>query len=416
METENLGKKVTLNRVGKIFGALIFLGLLNVSPTRAEEWFIQPSLKLNSFYDDNYRLSRQEKSPVFGVTMTGESKLGVLSENSSFIFDARADINRYDAESDIDNEIYYFNLNGYHNINEKHQIGLTGSYIMSNSIINEFDNSGLVQSLINLTSKMIEPSWTYQFTEKDSLRASYSYSETNYDEAQNSNLVSYFAHSASLNFSHQWNARTLLFTTLGVYQFEVPDFDRVTTSYSIQSGIRYNHSETWNSEFMIGGRWTEVESPAFIPVGPFLFPNGTDTTGAAGYVFLVSTTKKFETDSITASVLQDVRPSGNGDFLEFFKLSLAGEHRFNERLKFSLTASYSDQTSTSTRATNDFSDRTYYTVEPRLSWNFTQQASLMGGYRFRSQEFTSVDNGKSESNSVYLVFSYNWDKFTAPGL
>jgi hypothetical protein len=432
----NMSSHLLRNPLGKV---LLILALLPL-PLHAREWYAQPSTSLRTFYDDNLLLlNEDQKSDVFGATLSAKSKFGVRSEIYDFAGDARVDINRYDARDNIDSENFFFNGFGTYNLTDRNQLGLKGNYTIDNSLISEFDGSGLVQSLVDRTTWSIDPSWTYMLSERASLTGSYNHTDVSFEgNTSNNFLTSYVTDSATLNYSLQWTERLLWYSSVSALRFDVPQssfsqsgsfigpgtFETTSASisdmYTFQTGVRFNITETWDTELMAGGRWTEVEStqfqvfrPNFNPQVEILTsgdPNPQSSSGL-GYLLTAGTTKRFEKSSIGARFYQDVRPTANGVLQQYMGLTLDGEHRLTEYLKINLTASATQQTSAANEDQPTRFDRDAYSVEPKLSWLIDRQMTLSGGYRYRSQEFTANNSGIQESNSVYFQFNYQWDKF-----
>lgn len=441
---------------------LLILALLPL-PVHAREWYAQPSTSLRTFYDDNLQLRPDDdKFEVFGATFSAKSKFGVRSEVYDFAGDARVDINRYEARDNIDSENFFFNGFGTYNLTDRNQLGLKGNYTLDNSLLSEFDGSGLVQTLVERTTWSIDPSWTYMLSERASLTGSYNHTDVSFaDNASNNFLTSYVTDSATLNYSLQWTERLLWYTSASALRFDVPsstnqqtgvfrtlafDLDNggaltaigipaetdftsssITDMYTLQTGIRFNITETWDSELMVGGRWTDATSKSnqttsfgsvannFILLDPsqintIKISDDSSSTGL-GYLLTAGTTKRFEKSSIGARFYQDVRPTANGVLQQYMGLTLDGEHRLTEQLKLNLTASATQQTSAANENQPSRFDRDAYSVEPKLSWLIDRQMTLSGGYRYRTQEFTANNSGIQESNSVYFQFNYQWDKF-----
>lgn len=429
---------------------LLVLALLPIS-VHAREWYAQPSASLRTFYDDNLQLRpKNDEFEVFGATLSAKSKFGVRSEIYDIGGDARVDINRYEASDNIDSENFFFNGFSTYNLTARNQLGLKGNYTMDNSLLSEFDGSGLVQTLVERTTWSIDPSWTYMLSERASLTGSYNHTDVSFaDNASNNFLTSYVTDSATLNYSLQWTERLLWYSAVSALRFDVPETTSsvagtvqlpvsggsiivpgisdttsgsISDMYTFQTGVRFNITETWDTELMAGGRWTEVESTQYqvfrpspgIPISPITFGSTSpQSSSGLGYLLSAGTTKRFEKSSIGARFYQDVRPTANGVLQQYMGLTLDGEHRISEQLKLNLTASATQQTSAANEDVPSRFDRDSYMVEPKLSWLIDRQMTLSGGYRYRSQEFTgSPENaGLRESNSVYFQFNYQWDKF-----
>lgn len=408
----------------------------------AREWYAKPSASLRGFYDDNLMMLRSDQGQfgVFGGTFSAGSKFGMRTEASDVGVTAQAIINRY-SQTQIDNENYHFNFDSVSNVTERHQFALKGRYFLDNNIDQLFTEAELAQILVGRTNWSVEPSWTFRLTETESLIASYSHEEVEFEEIDLPWLNSYRTDMASLNYTNQWTERFQWFALASYLRFETPERpltnrvliggifpgEQVFTSssisemYSIETGFNYVHSETWTSNFMIGGRWTDSESFQQITTRPdradlnFLFlsdESTLQTDSSPGYLLSVGTNKQFERSSIGASFFQDVRPTAQGLLMQFTGITLTGDNQLTEHLKFSLNASATQQTTAGGDGEATQFDSDFISLEPSLSWQVNRQTTLAGGYRYRWQVFGFDALQARESNSVYLQLNYNWDPFT----
>jgi hypothetical protein len=56
--------------------------------------------------------------------------------------------------------------------------------------------------------------------------------------------------------------------------------------------------------------------------------------------------------------------------------------------------------------------RTYYSLEPGLSWSLSRWWSLDGSYRYRWQKYTDSSQ-TAQSNAVFVAVSYAWPRIAA---
>ncbi len=431
-----------------LLSAVLLIASMYSTMCDAREWYAKPSASLRGFYDDNLlmRRSEQGKFEVFGGTFSAGSKFGMRSETADVGVTAQAIINRYDAPTNIDNENYHFKLESSFNVTERNQFTLNGRYFIDNNIGTQFEETGLTQFLVERSTWAVQPNWTHRLSETESLILDYSHEEIDYEQNNTNFLQSYNTDMVSLNYTNQWTERLQWFVLASYLRFETPrnsfsnqvimpaviqgqsaPFSTTGTQeiatpslsdmYSFQIGLSYAHSETWTSNFMIGGRWTESERYQNVTLTPdlavfdtLLIPNPQNDS-SPGYLLSVGTNKQFERSSIGASFFQDVRPTSQGQLMQYTGITLTGDHKITEHLKFSLNASATQQSTAGGDEQNTRFDRDFISVEPKLSWRIDRQMTLAGGYRYRWQEF-SRDIQARESNSVYLQLNYNWDPFT----
>ena len=90
-------------------------------------------------------------------------------------------------------------------------------------------------------------------------------------------------------------------------------------------------------------------------------------------------------------------------------VSLGFNHKFTERLNFALDTVYT-RNETAGGVKNSGDTRTYYSIEPKLSWRASRWWTISGSYRYRAQEYTETDGGVADSNAVYLNVEYVWPR------
>jgi len=89
------------------------------------------------------------------------------------------------------------------------------------------------------------------------------------------------------------------------------------------------------------------------------------------------------------------------------KLNL--KRKLTERVNFSLNnVYYSNETAGGRTISGD--ERTYFSIEPKLSWRASRWWTITGSYRYRSQEYTESSDGVADSNAVYLNVRYVWPR------
>lgn len=94
-------------------------------------------------------------------------------------------------------------------------------------------------------------------------------------------------------------------------------------------------------------------------------------------------------------------------------VTLGLKHRINERLEFTLDGIYIENKSAG-GIVNAADSRTYYLIEPGLSWRISRWWTVTGSYRYRAQENRETNSGLADSNAFYINLQYIWPRPWSP--
>ena len=150
--------------------------------------------------------------------------------------------------------------------------------------------------------------------------------------------------------------------------------------------------------------------------GGFPVATGTDKgkTKTNGSVYSASITKRLEKGSLSAALSRTQIPDLNGRLLDSNQLRLNGVYRLTAMLQSSLGIQYSENETivnifgrdANNAVIQEESNRKekYFSITPRLSWQFLREWRLAGEYRYAKRK-DRLKNTASQ-NAVYLTLSY----------
>ena len=399
---------------------------------------------------------------AYGIISTAETVAGVQSDNYNVFFKGKVDVKKYFSDLDLDTEDFFLNLDARYDLDIRNTFRFSSRFSQESTITSELAVTGETQENVPRITWAIEPEWQHNLSETKHIVLSYSHEETTYEEDDSTTTESlnptsrysdYINDSVSLTFQHQWNEKLLNYITARWSRFAVPVRKSETDQYTVSGGLEYEISETWTASLMGGIRYTLTErdptvffkqSSIILNDGngnlfnvPILDGNGDpvivrDETlpfsdSQVGMVFSFATNKKFEKGHVGASYSRDTSPTGFGRLQTFDRFSVDFLYRITNHLDFILAGGVNVTKATADE--NEDRDRTYYHVRPQLRWQFNEQLSLSGGYRYRMEETTINDDrddgntnnsenriqktipDSTDSHSVFLSLRYEWDKF-----
>jgi len=414
----------------------------------AAEWSIEPSISLREEYNENIRFTESPHPGVWQSRLSPKLNLSSKTEVSEVSGSAQLNINQYAGDPQVEDRNDKFVKLFSRIASERNTWGMNLSYAQDSTAESERIATGVVQIRTQRSLRSLNPSWTRTLTERASLKLDYNFQDVKYEE--HINLNDYASQQAGASLQYQLTERdqvslsanysivdyseftnlypafiNVVFPSFGVVQFPGGGTDTIgnkSTTQSIQASVSHLFSETLRGNLSVGRRsiGTDIthhcngELGTTFPTTNIISCSGSDrdplvtfnsqTTGN-GYSFSTSLEKTFAAAKVSGFASREANPSGSG-LVETDKIGVS----LNKRLMEALTASF-DAVSYRTRFINVINPgSSYYTVEPKMSWRFTELWTLDTGYRYARYQPDSAANNATTSNAVYLNLTYNWLK------
>ena len=419
-------------RLSRWLPALLLLFAL---PAGAAEWLIEPTISLRGGYNDNIRLDTLPENAVWEKAITPSVRFGVAKEDRGLFGKAYASVRRFSGGSGInsssllDREDYHFDTDAYYATERNRFSGLV-NYTQDSTLDSELDQTG--QALSSRATRerfTLGPRWIHTLNETTQLDTSYNFTTVSYaDKEDFLRLVEYDYHQLSAALVRQLTPRIqgTLSTAYSSYQPET-GFDSDTTN--IQVGISRSFSETLSTSWLAGYR--ETTSDTLIATGFCIgadsgarFPGckggspvqtGTtkDDDTSSGSVFSASITKLLEKGELSANLSRQSNHSSDGELLDTTRLIVAGDYKFSEKLRSSLSIEYSNA-ETISRVSNILrkTDQDIFRVRPKIFWKWSQQWQLAAEYEYTEREDKDRFSGTATRNAFYLTLSYQQPKIS----
>ncbi|MEE9424019.1 MAG: hypothetical protein V3V18_03460 [Methylococcales bacterium] len=434
----------------------------------AREWFVTPRVSSQLIFDTNYRLRsnrdiedkldtiRNEARTIkpkdtIGGRLSAGAIVGSETENSDIHIRGNVDFNRFTIDNFNSTNVFLY-PEAWFTVSPRDKLGISGKLFLDTTLAQEnlsaaqvADDTGnspdRTADLFGIPKrrfmKSIKPEWNHSLTEKTSLNLSYEFTDVTYEDAlkrrrlqdsdlqdpQDSGRTDYSMHTGQLHLSHQLFHNTLVFSNASVTYFSTPETRSSTTYYSLQAGIQHKFSERWEAEIVAGGRYSVSDSTTErqdvvrdtnnIPIldasgKPILRRfDVKDNSSGLGSLANASITHHYETGSLTASIAQDIRPTGNGDLQTSNEVEFIWDYKLSEHLNFNLPISALRASAINSESNR--LDRTYYQAAPALSWMLTPEFSLTLSYRYRYQKYDDIENS-ADSHNAMLSASYQWQR------
>lgn len=436
--------------------ALCCASLLVPGLSAATEWTAKPSVSLRLQHDTNLLLTSGPHEGVTGLTVTPHLDLGAQQENWDITGSAELRSHRYWGQSGLNGNDQVYNLSSlYRTQRSTWQLG--GGYAKESVTASSTfsPDVGLVSTQTQRTTRTVNPSWTWQMTERTQLILGYQSSLVSYQNVTNTDLTNYTSRDGTATLLYQWSPRDQLTALIDRSYFKVPqtglsqlgqpayaletngllalqpnpiELSNTSTTDSLILGWSHSFSQTLSANIGIGDRSTDSEAVIqtctgstppkiysingqFVGIGTCSqTANTTYPEKSSGFLYNAGLNKQFELTDVTLSLSRQVSPGGTGTQILENSASVGVSRNISARLSAALSLAGYQIRAISTNAL-PLTDRNYIETAASLTWKWTRQITVQGGYQYIGQEFLN-SSIKAHDNAVYLNFAYAWNRYS----
>ncbi|ADE16374.1 hypothetical protein Nhal_3336 [Nitrosococcus halophilus Nc 4] len=365
-------------------------------------WRLDPIFSLNEEFNDNPRLSFEQKDAGFITTVSPGLLIGRREERWEVNLGAKLNYEIYNGVDVPDRDSERIRLRSHLHFTERSFFQLNGSYVrdtLLRRVFIEIDEDflepiedidiGLVDVSTRRNRVQINPSWRYALTERTSVQLGYGFTDLSYAESEEINLINTQQHLLSGKGFYELTPISTL--SLNVNATRRTSEDESETD-NLEALVGWNHlfSETFQSEARAGYRITSASS-------------NDEEEISSGFVGKLVIRYSTELGLLRGSISRTVTPSGNGRSNQTDRIRIQYTQTIMPRLSFVLRADAFRTESVE----DDFSqgERRYFDVEPRLLWNWTRWWAVEVGYHYRRRENESPSEF-ANSNAVFVAITY----------
>nr|WP_274600197.1 outer membrane beta-barrel protein [Thiocystis violacea] len=377
-------------------GACSCLVLLTAS-ARASQWYVEPRVSLDTFYDDNVRLSTIDPRSTAGGNLTAAVESGRRTEESEIGLSAKVLSLYYTDASDLNETDGYLGFTSIYQLGRS-RLGLDATFDYDSTLTSEVETSGLVQVEKRHQRVRVKPSWAYTLTDRARVEANLSYQDDTYQDVEVIPLFDYSFTTAGMSLIYGLTERAQVFGGLSYDKYDADQVDTQSSNYGVQAGASYLLTETMSLSSYAGVRNTHAETPTFF---------GTEKTDNTGPIFQVELKKSYDQGQLRMSAERSLLPSSSGTLLDTTALRLSWDYQFEPRWKFLFSASGYRNRTPDGEVSRD--DRDYLAFSPSLQHQLTESLRLDLSYRYRWQEY-DLQTSDASSNAVYLSLQYTMAK------
>lgn len=391
-----------LNAAGGMFCAVL---LLPLTTTQAQEWRLEPEVRLGAEYDDNARLRSQEDQiqEIDGYILEGSLGIGYNTQRSSLKVTPRLRSRVYDETPDVDSDDQFVDFD-YDFEGLKSEFRINSSYDREAVRTAErsdadpdiddpddipTDDSGLVFTNDQRQRFRFSPQWQYELTERLSIGAQYTYIDVTYDDAISTFLKDYQDQRIEASLGRMFTERTRGYIGVGARRYENDEGTNDVDGYGAVLGVESDVSQTTTFQAEVGYENTENDA------------TGDSDSSIVGNVNLV---RRLETVTMLAQYQRNVAASGSGKVSARDTLNFNLKKQFTERVSAGLgVRAYKTDGIGDQAVTVEDRDQLEFRAEfaVALSRAFSVEADLR-----HTQLERSGAEGSADSNSIILWLVY----------
>ncbi len=431
--------------------ALCCAGLLVPALSAATEYSATPSISFQLQHDSNLLLTSQPHQSVTGLTIAPHIDLSAAQANWNITGSVDLRGHRYSGQSSLNGNDQAYNLSSLYQT-QRNTFQLNGGYaseaVTASSIFSP--DIGLVSAQTQRITRSVNPSWTWQMTERTHLEINYQSGLISYEYSPNSSLIDYTTRDGTATLSYQWSPQDQLTVQLDRSYFTVPQempsqlgqpaytsffgalypnprvLSNTSTTDSLVMGWSHSFSQTLSTSLSAGARQTNSDStvqtctasttPTFnFITGQFVgtcsqTANTSYSYKSNGYLYNAQISKRFELTGLNLALGRQVTPSAIGTQVQMDSVDLGINHKLSERLNADLTlAGY--RVRSIGNAVSTLTDENYELASTDLSWRWTRRLTVQTGYRYITLKFLN-NNIRAHNNTVYLRIEYAWRRFS----
>lgn len=351
----------------------------------ADQWYVEPEVGVQTFYDDNIGLERVDETSSAGVSARAAVTAGQRTEITNIGIESRIDSREYFEDSERSHTDFHFLLDSSRQF-ERNSLGFGATYDYDSTMTSELETTGLVDANKRRRAWSVNPSWTHNFNERTAITTGAAYFDAEYIDAEDTSLSDYDYTTGYLSVDYGWDERTRLLGRVEYSDYQ-PDRGIDSQTWGLLGGFSRNFSEIWSASLQLGVRQTDV---------------GDETeTGQLSDLLIA---RRSETGVMTLLASRSLSPNGSGELLETLAVEFDWEQPITERLEFLLFAE-ARRNEVSVASNRSSGDRDYFVVRPRLAYRLDRDLRLVGGYRYRYQKYDNNPDS-ADSNMIFANLVY----------
>lgn len=387
------------------FSALI----MPPSGVYASEQSLEASVNARVVYDDNIFLTAGPHESVTGTIVT-PTLAGVIKEEEwEAKLRARLRIQKYTDET-IDGNDQLFDLTGRY-VAERNVFSLNINHDLDSNLSTTSTDFGISGRRIDRKTQSITPQYTYLLSERSVLIFSYTYSDVDFLDAENTGFTPYITETGTGTYSYDLTEKNKL--TVSLFAVDYTSQNKLVTYQLFMSrlGIDHKFSEALSTDFMLGvsrRNSTNRQTLTFDVDGQPITVTQEIDANDRGLVYDLGLTQLLESGQISARVSRNNTTNSFGGLDKVDQLVINYNNNISERLKYSINGRYEDISSIGNDSRR--TDRSLLFLETIANYSLSRNWRMNASYRYVIRRFDSdtSDTRAPHSNRVHVGLTYNF--------
>ena len=248
-------------------------------------------------------------------------------------------------------------------------------------------------------------------TERSVLSLSYTYSDVDYLEAENTGYTPYITESGSASIVYDLTERDKLTFSLQAVDYTSKD-DLITYQlFTSRIGVDHKFTETLSVDFLVGNsrqNTTSLTTQTFDFFGNIIVQTQEIDYENRTFVLDAGIKRLLETGEFTARISRNNITNSFGGLDTVNQLKLNYSEKITSLWRYVLSARFEDITSISSGSRT--TDRDVLFFDSILYYSITEQWKVNASYRYIQRKFKgdTSDDRAPHSNMIYIGLTYNF--------
>ncbi|MCK4708556.1 MAG: hypothetical protein KAU21_08060, partial [Gammaproteobacteria bacterium] len=323
--------------------------LLHAQAAYAKEYKLEADVDARAVYDDNIFLTNQLHDSTKGIIVTPALSGVITEENWESELRARLRINKYSDKS-LNSNDQFFDLTGRYTA-ERNIFSLNVKYNLESNISSTSTDFGIVGRRVNRKTQSIAPQYTRLLTERSSLMLSYTYTDVDFLEADNTGFTHYITETGSGSLLYNLTERDELTISLTAVDYTSKNELVTYQLFVSRFGVDHKFSETLSMDFLAGvsrRNSTNLQTQSFdFFEQPITVTQEIDAKNR-GLVFDIGVTQQLESGKIEGRIIRDNKTDSFGGLNEVNRFTVNYTDKMSELWRYRINGRLEDITAIST--------------------------------------------------------------------
>jgi len=397
-------------KVSNVWRVLAICTMLSYAQAAyAKEYKLEADVDARAEYNDNIFLTSAPHDGTTGLIVTPALTGVIKEENLEGELRARLRINRY-SDQNLNGNDQLFDLTGRY-IAERNIFSLNIIHNLDSNLNSTSTDFGIVGRRINRKSQSITPQYTRLLTERSILILSYTYTDVDYLEAENTGFTPYKTETGSGSLIYDLTERDKLTVSLQAIDYTSKN-DLVTYQlFTSRFGIDHKFTETLSTDFLVGvsrQNSTNLQSESFDFFGQTILITQEIDAGNRGLVLDIGIIQLFENGQIEGRISRNNNTNSFGGLDEVDRFKINYRHKMSELWRYNISGRFEDIESISSGSRS--TDRKVFFFETIAFYSISRNWDVNASYRYIMRRFKSdtSEDRAPHSNRIFLGLTYNF--------